>query len=158
MKIIVLIIGLLILVSPVAQGQEFRINNAFVVVINDKPALSLSSPRLILCRKDGSKKIINADYVPGDLFCINKEDKDEISSSTDSLFFVFDYVRYDKGKQIGRVYRIQIGHGWLTYSFIVMRIHDLSKRERMRENISADTPDYYVSWDFPGYSMFPLKK
>jgi len=75
MKIKQLLTLLLFLASIKLYGQEVRVNNSFVILINNKLVTSVSGLRLILSDTTGKNDALDGGYYPGVLYVNNIEKK-----------------------------------------------------------------------------------
>ena len=151
------LISLLLLIASLKiYGQELRVNNSFIIVVNEKVAVtSIAKVRLLVNKAAGKTESIEMGYLPGDLYFLSPGDKGKMSSDTVSnILLAFDSYEYNKGSQSVRNYQIPLNKEWFKYSFIVLKIHDLDKRKSL--NFQGET--YSYAMDFPGYSSLPIKK
>ncbi|MGN6638213.1 MAG: hypothetical protein ACTHJ8_04820 [Mucilaginibacter sp.] len=139
---------ILFLSSNKLFGQEIRVNNSFIIVINNKVTTTVDRLRLMLSDSTGKKQSIDGDYYPGVLSVNNIEDKKILDAdSVSSLTLAFDSYAYYKSKQITSNYKIKLNWHWLKhYSFIILRIVDLKNDK------------YKYSFEFPGWSTTEFKK
>ncbi|MGN6638216.1 MAG: hypothetical protein ACTHJ8_04835, partial [Mucilaginibacter sp.] len=57
------------------HAQEIRVNNSFVILINDRLARSIEHLKLISIDENGNKDSIDGGYYPGVLYVSNEQKK-----------------------------------------------------------------------------------
>ncbi len=133
---------LFVIYSINSFGQNFRINNSFIILVNNNLTMNVSAVRLILSDTTGKEKSISAAYLPGDLYVNDSEKKRMLDSDTTSnLFLAFDNYDYRRKNGLVNSYRITISRKWLKESLIVLKITDIDKKRGT----------YKYSFDIPGY-------
>jgi len=143
MKITYWIIFILILVSSKLYSQEVRINNSFIILVNDKLITSVEGVRLVLSDSNGKEEIINGGYYPGVLYVNNIETKNILyADSTRKLTLLFDYYKYGRANQLIHNYKVNIERRWFKESLIIVEIFDINKR-RGTYKYTFEVPGYY---------------
>ncbi len=139
----------LFIISIKLYGQEIRVNNSFVILINDRLARSIAGLKLIAMDRKGDKNSINGGYYPGVLYVSNEQTKSLLyADSLKKLTLKFDYYEYAGEKQIVHNYSIDIDRRWFKESLIIVKISDISKRRGT----------YNYTFEVPGYSFGEIKK
>jgi hypothetical protein len=67
--------------AQVIYSQDTRLNDGFVISINNEIVGGITAPKLVLVEA-GKMRSINIDYIPGDLFFFNPNDKIRLMSDT----------------------------------------------------------------------------
>jgi len=138
----------LFLISTKLHGQEIRINNSFVILINDKLARNIAGLKLILVDEKGNKDSIDGGYYPGVLYVSNEQKKQLLyADSLKKLTLKFDYYEYPGRKQVVYNYSIDIDKKWFKESLIIVKITDISKKRGT----------YNYTFEVPGYSFGSIK-
>ena len=138
----------LFMMSIKLYGQEVRVNNSFVILINDKLARSIAGLKLITGDGTASKNSINGGYYPGVLYVSNEQTKNLLyADSLKKITLKFDYYEYPGGKQIVRNYSIDIDRKWFKESLIIVKISDINKKRGT----------YNYTFEVPGYSFGTIK-
>lgn len=149
MKISYWIISILILVSSKLFSQEVRVNNSFIILVNDKLTTTVEGARLILSDSTGRKESINCSYYPGVLSVRNIETKEILYADTvRKLTLAFDDYEYGRDKQFIHNYKINIERRWFKESLIIVKIYDINKR----------SGTYRYTFEVPGYSFGKVLK
>lgn len=148
------LIGLtLILASSNIHGQDIRVVKNFVIAIDDNVAVySIARPQLVIKKQGSPEEFVSIGYIPGDLYFTSEEDKNKVlSDSVDNIILRFNNYEYKRGVQTTQTYQIELNKKWLDYSFIVLRLSSAHKNNPSKEG-------YIYSFDFPGYSIVPIRK
>jgi hypothetical protein len=129
MKIIYYVVVLLALIPSILHAQEVRVNNSFIILVNNKLATAVAGLTLILSDSTGKEEIISGGYYPGVLYVKNIETKNILmADSLRRLTLVFNNY-YDHGKTYpSNNYRIAIDRRWFRESLIIVRIDDINRR------------------------------
>ena len=140
---------ILLIASIKLYSQEIRVNNSFVIVVNNKLTTSVADLRLILSDATGKEETIDGGYLPGELYVSNIEKKNILyADSVRNLILKFDYYEYQGHKQVIRNYSIPIDRNWFKQSVIILRIFDVNKKRGT----------YKYSFEVPGFSFGVTKK
>jgi hypothetical protein len=116
-----------------------------------------AQPKLYSISKDGKTEFYDINIIPGDVL-INQEDLKKIANAEDSLFVSFLNYTYIKQTQESQLYKIRIYKKWFTYSWLVIKIYDLKKKEN-RKIIPAHPGDQYAyDYDTPDGSAVLIRK
>lgn len=138
----------LFIISIKLYGQEIRVNNSFVILINDRLVRSIAGLKLITVDDKGNKNVINGGYYPGVLYVTNEQTKILLyADSLKELTLKFDYYEYAGEKQFVRNYSIDIDRKWFKESLIIVKISDVNKRRGT----------YNCTFEVPGYSFGVIK-
>lgn len=122
---------ILFIASIKLYGQEVRVTNSFIILVNDKLINTVSGLRLVLSDSTGKKEFIEGGYYPGVLFVKNIETKNVLfADSVRKLTLLFDYYGYGQDNEFISNYKISIGRRWLKESLIILRIFDINKRRK----------------------------
>lgn len=136
-------------ISIKIYGQEIRVNNSFVILVNDKLARSVAGLKLITFDFNGKEDSINGGYYPGVLYVSNIKMKDLLyADSLKKLTLKFDYYEYPRKKQIVHNYSIEIDRKWFKESLIIVKIFDVNKNQGT----------YNYTFEVPGISFGTIKK
>ena len=139
---------LLFVVTIKVYGQEIRVNNSFVILVNNNLVTSVGGLKLVLSDSTGKKDAIDGGYYPGVLYVSNIEKKNLLyADSVKKLTLKFDYYENSRNKQITHNYSIEIDRKWFKQSLIILRIFDLDKKRGT----------YKYSFEVPGYSFGEIK-
>ena len=139
---------LFFIVTIKIYGQEIRVNNSFVILVNNKLVTSVAGLKLVLSDSTEKKDAIDGGYYPGVLYVSNIEKKNLLyTDSVKKLTLKFDYYENSRNKQITHNYSIEIDRKWFKQSLIILRIFDLDKKRGT----------YKYSFEVPGYSFGEIK-
>jgi len=143
----------LILFSFQLLAQKVRVNENFVISIDNDIALSITNVRFIIMDSSNKKSTIAADYIPGELAVYKTEEKIKLCTDTMAagVTLAFDDITVKKKETVVHTYEIPLNVKWFNYSFAVLRINNLHKNKYQED-------EYYYSWSFPGYSILPTRK
>jgi hypothetical protein len=109
------------------HAQEYRVNNSFIIMFNDKILKDVYNVKLTMTGPAGKATIIPADYVPGDLFAITQTEQALVKAdSVRNIQLSFDYNEFREEKRTLKNYKISILHKWLKAPYIILRIADQS--------------------------------
>lgn len=134
----------LFIVSIKLYGQDVRVNNSFVILINDKLARTVAGLQLISSDVNGKEDSIDAGYYPGVLYVSNIQKKNLLyADSLKKLTLKFDYYEDSKGKQVIHNYSIELNRTWFKESLIIVKIFDVDKKRGT----------YKCSFEVPGHSF-----
>jgi hypothetical protein len=144
MKINYWVIVILFILSSKSYAQEVRVNNSFIILVNNKLTTAVAGVRLILSDTTGKEESINGGYYPGVLYVSNIETKSVLyADSVRKLTLVFDNYEYPGNKQVINNYKIGIDRKWFKESLIILRIFDINKTRGT----------YKYSFEVPGHSF-----
>ncbi|MCO5936229.1 hypothetical protein NAF17_11835 [Mucilaginibacter sp. RB4R14] len=130
-------------------GQEIRVNNSFVILVNDKLMRSVSGVKFVTFDANGKEDRIDGGYYPGVLYVYNTLTKNLLyADNLNGLIMKFDYYEYSGGKQTVNNYSIELNKTWLKESLIIVKIFDV--------NIKRGTYNY--TFEVPGVSFGKLIK
>lgn len=106
----------------------------FVLVINDKVNINVSSLKFIYRDSLGNKKATEpVGYHPGNLSILKEDYETLISERTDSIYFTFFQEEYNdtnkKEEEEDNWYEIPFSKFMLQIRFVVLFVYDLSKPE-----------------------------
>lgn len=140
------------IVSVKLYGQEVRITNSFIILVDNKLINTVSGVRLVLSDSTGKKEFIEGGYYPGVLFVKNIESKNAIANNTlRKLALSFDYYAYGRDNDFISNYIVSIDKRWLKESLIILRIFDINKR-RKTYKYTIEVPGYILGKPTPGPS------
>ena len=139
-----LIFIILMIVSLKLHAQEIRVNNSFIILINDKLITTAAGVELILSDTTGKEEVIIGGYYPGVLYVNNVQTKNILyADSVRSLTLSFDYYTYRRENEAIHNYKIKISRHWFKESLIIVRIFDINKKRGT----------YKYTFDVPGHSF-----
>jgi hypothetical protein len=109
-------------------AQERPIEMNFIITVNGElEEGTLNNIRFVAKQESGRVEEIEVQYIPGNL-SIHEDDYNRIFSNTnDSVFIAFDHSKFCQKKQILVNYEIPFHKDWFTYSYMILRVYDLSK-------------------------------
>ncbi|WP_259071970.1 hypothetical protein HDF24_11360 [Mucilaginibacter sp. X4EP1] len=140
---------LLFVVTIKVYGQEIRVNNSFVILVNNNLVTSVGGLKLVLSDSTGKKDAIDGGYYPGVLYVSNIEKKNLLyADSVKKLTLKFDYYEYSGKKQVVHNYSIEIDRKWFKESLIIIKIFDVNKKQGT----------YNYTFEVPGVSFGTIKK
>ena len=140
---------LLFVVTIKVYGQEIRVNNSFVILVNNNLVTSVGGLKLVLSDSTGKKDAIDGGYYPGVLYVSNIEKKNLLyADSVKKLTLKFDYYEYSGKKQVVHNYSIEIDRKWFKESLIIVKIFDVNKKQGT----------YNYTFEVPGVSFGTIKK
>lgn len=134
--------------------QLYARKNINLIISIDRaiPVGSITGPRLIVIKEDGSKTLIEADYYPGNLSISEDEYKLVMDSSIKTVYLAFNYTEYKKSGTVVYNYELDLKKGWLTHYFYILYIYNTSKREFRKLFNPPPGKDYVFEFDSPGGS------
>jgi hypothetical protein len=139
---------ILFIASIKLYGQEVRVTNSFIILINDKLATTVEGLQMVLSDTTGKEDVTNGGYYPGVLFVKNIETKNVLfADSVRKLTLLFDYYAYGRGNDFIHNYKINIERRWFKESLIILRIFDINKR-RGTYKYTFEIPGLYFSKPF----------
>ncbi|RYE12840.1 MAG: hypothetical protein EOP45_22210 [Sphingobacteriaceae bacterium] len=139
----------LIVVCIKSYGQEIRVNNSFIILVNDKLVRTVAGLKLITSDANGKDDSINGGYYPGVLYVSTTQMKNLIyADSLKNLIVKFDYYEYLGKKQVIHNYEIEINRKWFKESLIIVKIFDIKKKQGT----------YNYTFEVPGVSFGKLNK
>jgi hypothetical protein len=141
-----LFVMLLLCVTSInLHGQEVRVNNSFIILINDELAKSPAGVHLTLTDRTGKAEVIQAGYYPGVLYVDNTETKNVLfGDSTRILTLSFDVYRYKGDNTFINNYKINIERRWFKESLMILKIYDLNQ-SRNTYKYTFEIPGVYFS-------------
>ena len=132
-----------------AHGQDIRVGNNFIILINGKLAQTIEGVKLVLSDANGKEESIHSGYIPGELSVSTIEAKNVLfGDSVRTLTLKFDYDEYGSNKTFIHNFKIGIDRHWFKTSLIILRIFDFKKRQKTYK-YSFEVPGIYFAK--PGY-------
>lgn len=133
-----------------SQSQCPRFNDGFIISVNSELS-GISKVKFILSDTLKKNDTIEVEYVPGNIFFLNSEDKRRLYNDTTSIVVLaFErngyYYKHKKGRYFSQYYQVKIDKEWLKYNSMVLKIQYLNKRNH--PSLTGDR--YSVTYDFPG--------
>ena len=111
-------------------GQEVRLNNSFIILINDKLPSYVSSLKFISVNYNGKEDSIDGGYYPGVLYLSNEQERNILyADSLKKLTLKFDHYEYFGKRQMLSNYSIDIDRRWLKQPYIIVKISDFNKKK-----------------------------
>ncbi|RFM29058.1 hypothetical protein [Deminuibacter soli] len=156
LKIIILICVLLSF-KVSAQEQPQRIN--FILSIDEKIVSgSVSKIKILASLTHGGKRVIEADYYPGNL-SLSQSDYALLKSDTvSSVFLSFTYSEFCNKNRRDYDYEIDLKKGWLQSYFYVLYVYntDKSRYKKILEPLKGK--HYIYEFDYPGGGTKRIRK
>lgn len=133
-----------LVVSVKSYGQMIRLNNSFIILINDKLVTNVAGVRIISTDRYGKEDSIDGGYLPGVLYVDNMQKRNLFTAdSLKKLTLKFDYYE-SKGKNLHyNNYSIKLNRKWFKESMIIVEISDVNKRKGT----------YNYTFEVPGVSF-----
>jgi hypothetical protein len=134
-------------------------NIDLIISIDDNIAVgSISDLKLVAVSTNGSEKIINADYYPGNLTLSNSDYKNLLDTGIKTVHIVFNYIEYQDGKQQFYSYDIDLNKGWLQHYYYILHIYNTTKKKYSKMFIVPKGEKYVYEFDYPGGSTKLIRK
>jgi hypothetical protein len=137
-------------------GQDNnRINFTFLVngLVLGYPV----QPKLYSISKEGKTEFYDINIIPGDIL-INQGDLKKIAIAEDSVFVSFQHDTFKKQTQESHLYTIRIYKKWFTYSWLVIKIYDLNKKENRKIIPTHPGDQYEYDYDTPDGSAILIRR
>ncbi len=140
--------AILLLLSIKLYGQNIRVNNSFIIVVNNKLAKTVSGLQLILSDTIEKKETIDGGYLPGELYVTTTGEKNVLyADSIRTLTLKFDIYEQSGNREVVHNYSIVVNRKWFKSSLIILNIFDINKRKGT----------YKYTFEVPGYSFGIVK-
>ena len=138
------LIVILLIASIKLYGQEVRVNNSFIILVNDKLIRTVIGVNLTTTDFSGKEDSIDGGYYPGVLYVNNTQTKNLLyADSLKSLTLKFDYYEYIGKKQVIHNYKIELDRKWFNESLIIVKVFDINKKNGT----------YRYTFEVPGVSF-----
>ncbi len=108
-------------------GQEIKVGNSFIIVINKEVVSGVKNLRFTFKDKNGKEEFINGGYLPGALLVDNVVEKKKFDADSTKRFLL-KFDRFSNNMINVYSYEIGINQEWLGESYVVVKIFD-SKRK-----------------------------
>ncbi len=123
----VILIVLFLLSHTNGYCQEDTIERNLIITVNGELEEGVISNIRFSSKHEGQRKEIQVLYIPGSLrMKLNDYDKIFLDDG-DSVVIAFDHSQYCDNKQLLSNYEIPFDKSWLKYSFLILRVYDLSR-------------------------------
>ena len=159
MRATIFIIILCVASSIKTKAQEQNQKANIIISVDGKVvAGSIYQIKIISYLESGLRKIINADYYPGNMVFLKSDYMLLMSDETKSIVLSFSYLEFCEGKRYDYSYEIDFDKKWLQDKYFVLYVYNTDKNKYNKLYPPIKGKHYTYEFDYPGGQMRRVKK